>query len=279
MLMLLACNMPALADDALTRILAQASSGGHYIPPAGAELDAARGLFAELLRAPEQTPRADPRSLGLSVAATPRGFVVLHERAEDKRGRGLLALRPPPAAPLMLQMPHSFKDELTREIGLRLFVEGGAAAALWNTVPRQYARDGVEIDADMAHLTGTYFQAASEAWAELHPRSFVLQLHGFEQKKRRSEAGRAADAVLSSGGVPTPEVLRLARCLRQSLAPALRVYPTEIRELGGTTNSIGQALRARGYAGFVHLELSRPLRERLARDVDARARLLECLPS
>lgn len=274
-------TQPALAEDALRSALLQASQGGHYTQATASELRAARAIFASILAAPERAPAETVLDgLGLRVLAisAPQPFVLLQEREDNKRGRGFLALRPHSGSALMLQMPHSFKDELTRDIGLALFDEGRAAAAVWNTVPRRYPRGGTMVDADMAHLDGTYFQVLSEAWSEARPRSYILQLHGFAQDKRRSRVGSAADAIISSGGTPTPEVVRMARCLRQSLVPTLRVYPVEVDELGGTTNRIGQTLRARGYPGFIHLELSRPLRERLAGDAAARKQLLECLP-
>ncbi len=59
--------------------------------------------------------------------------------------------------------------------------------------------------------------------------------------------------------------------------PAGGLFPTTVDELGGTTNVQDKILRAAGHDGFVHLELSRPLRRRL-RD-DGSALLLErCLP-
>lgn len=281
-LVLLAGAMqPALAEDALRSVLLRASQGGHYTQTTASELRAARAIFASMLAAPERAPtKTVLDGLGLRVLemGAPQPFTVLLEREDNKRGRGLLALRPNGGSALMLQIPHSFKDELTRDIGLALFAEGRAAAAVWNTVPRRYPHGGTLVDADMAHLDDTYFQVLSEAWGEVRPRSHILQIHGFAQSKRRSRAGNAADAIISSGGAPTPEVLRMARCLRQSLVPTLRIYPTEVDELGGTTNRIGQTLRARGYPGFIHLELSRPLRERLAGDAAARKQLLGCLP-
>lgn len=279
--LLAASALPAHAEDPLRAALMKASQGGHYAQPTSDAWRAAREMYGVLLAAPHK-PLQDAvlQRLGLhmDVVRGQASFVVLQEKAENRRGRGFVALRQQAGSALMLQMPHSFKDELTRDIGLQLFTEGRAAAAVWNTVPRRYVRGGAEVNADMAHLQNTDFLALSEAWSASRPDSVILQLHGFSQDKRRSRAAAKADAILSSGGEPTPELMRMARCLRRSLVPTLRVYPSEVDELGGTTNTIGQALRARGYRGFIHLELSRPLREQLFADVSARRALLECLP-
>ena len=51
----------------------------------------------------------------------------------------------------------------------------------------------------------------------------------------------------------------------------------EVRELGGTRNVQGRLLRERGHDGFVHVELGRPLRERLRNEQELRSSLAACL--
>lgn len=55
------------------------------------------------------------------------------------------------------------------------------------------------------------------------------------------------------------------------------LYPVQVGELGGVTNQIGQTLRTLGSRAFVHLELARPLRERLREDAATRRRFGDCL--
>lgn len=69
----------------------------------------------------------------------------------------------------------------------------------------------------------------------------------------------------------------LAGCLRAAFGPRVRLYPREAAELGGTTNSVGRALRAIGFAGFVHLELDPATRAALDGDGGVREAVLGCL--
>ena len=54
-------------------------------------------------------------------------------------------------------------------------------------------------------------------------------------------------------------------------------YPRDVRELGGTTNRIGQLWRELGREDFLHIELSHALRQRLVGDRGARGEMLACL--
>jgi hypothetical protein len=56
------------------------------------------------------------------------------------------------------------------------------------------------------------------------------------------------------------------------------LFPEEVRELGGTTNTNAAALRALGGAAeFLHLEMARDVRRDLVRQPALRARMGECL--
>jgi len=219
--------------------------------------------------------------LGFEVLHAEHGgksLVVIREKSDARFGRGFYVFRPRSNSTTVLQAPHSFKDENTREILLNLLDDGGFRAAAWNTVPRHYVLNGATVDADMAHLKGTYFLAFSRAFGRQFATGKLVQLHGFAGEKRRTNSGTAADIVISSGSAEvTPAVRDTSKCLQRAGFGDVRVYPTDIRELGGTTNSTGQALRAMGHAGFVHLELSAPTRRSLLDDQASRTQLLHCL--
>lgn len=286
--LVIACTLPAAAPSgastgsaalaaAIGPRLTEALHGGHYIAAGSDELARAERLFDRLTGgSPPDALRAEMHELGL-VIERDGPLVIVREREDARRGRGFYVFRDG-ARPDVLHVPHGFKDEMTRDIGLALFAEGDFAAAAWNTVPRRYARNGATVDADFAHLPGTWFNAFVRATARAWPRGRSLQIHGFDPDKRRSEAGAAAALILADGTAMPHEALRRQRdCLASRLDHPVALYPDDVRELGGTTNVQGRMLRSLGYAGFVHIELSRSLRLTLRDDAGARAHFLACL--
>lgn len=278
-----ACQAHAAGD--LPQMLDAASRDGAYAAPAAREAAQAEALFLRCLERAAQCGDAAAqrgwRQLGFEAVEAGHGgrsLWVIREAGKDRQGRGFFAIFPDSVSTTALQAPHSFKDENTREILLHLLAEGDFRAAAWNTVPRAYERDGVKVDADMAHLQDTYFMAFSRAFARRYSTGKLVQLHGFAQEKRRSESGASAEAVVSAGSrTPTPAVLEAGQCLKRAGWGGMRVYPTEIRELGATTNRIGDALRALGHQGFIHIEMSAPRRLSLLNSQAERAKLLRCL--
>ncbi|MDP2828867.1 MAG: hypothetical protein Q8O37_09685 [Sulfuricellaceae bacterium] len=277
-----ATGCQAASADNLAKLLGAASRDGAYIAPAAREVEQAEALFQRCFdQCNDAAARHGWRQLGFEMMETEHGgrpLLVIRESLNARQGRGFFAFFPKSVSTTALQAPHSFKDENTREILLHLLAEGDFRAAAWNTVPRQYELDGMKVDADMAHLKATYFLAFSRAFARRFGAGKLVQLHGFAQEKRRSESGASAEMVISSGSrTQTPAVLETGGCLKRAELGEVRIYPTEIHELGATTNSSGSALRALGHAGFVHIEMSAPSRLSILNDQTGRARLLRCL--
>ena len=283
LMLMIAAGCAQSSAGELAAELQAASRGGRYVQPGQAELLEAERLFEELLRG---EPRLDlPQAwarLGFRLERVElhgQVFQVLHEDAMRRQGRGFYLFRSDSVSATVLQAPHSFKDEGTRQIVLDLFLAEPRRAAAWNTVPRHYAEAGQEVDADLAHLEASYFTAFARAFARVLPAGHLIQVHGFSDDKRRTWGGRGADAVVSSGtAIPGRTVSTLSACLRAGLIPGSRIYPVEVRELGATTNAVGAALRAAGHDGFVHVELDRQRREMLLRDAASLVRLSQCLP-
>ncbi len=273
-----ACAAPPLADR-----LRAASAPARLALPAANELAAARKLFDKLLAGkPDDEIRADAAPLELVWEALDgaNGEIwLLAEKAGARRGRGLLAIRR--GGQNHLQMPHSFSDEMTREIGLSLFLEGHFEAALWNTVPRRYDYEGDTVHADMAHLDGTYFNAFTAAWAAARPGKTLLQIHGFEESKRRSRSAANAAIILSSGERSPPDRLRRLRdCLANAGLGPIGLFGDTVSELGATTNAQARIVRLTGApreSPFVHMEIDRDLRRALRDEPDPRRRLLACV--
>lgn len=244
--------------------------------PGGVELDAAGALFDSMIggRAPDE---AEAARAGLEPALA-EGFAAVADWADDPAGRGLYAVRPG-GLPLLLSAPHQFRDLHTGRIAALLMEEMEVRGLAVNTAPRDLKVEGRGGLSDLADLDLTHFNAFHVAFLRAHPAGRVVQLHGFAQEKRRTEAGRRADVILSSGSAdPGEGVPRIAACLSAMGLTAL-VFPREVEELGGTTNATLAALRLAGApnGSFVHVEMSVATRERLRKDTDARFVFGNCL--
>jgi hypothetical protein len=254
-------------------------------PPASGEMGRAEDLFGRLLRGEWESKEVEDLCRGLelrrSVLDSGGGAILaLWEEESRRHGRGFYAFRRG-ASPLALQAPHSFTDLYTGEIVERLFLEGRAAAAAWNTVPRRASADGDDDAAaacDLAHVRESCFQAFTRAFARVHPKGRVVQVHGFAKDLRKSDAGRLANVVLSSGTRSPPQALRdLADRLSARLGGTVHVFPADVQELGATTNAQNELLRSLEHQGFVHVELCPAMRFRLKTSRDVRRRLLACI--
>lgn len=268
-----AATLATLLDD---------SRSTTYQAPSADELAQAQLLFQRTFDNPaDATLAADWAALGFqreTVHEHDRPLTVIRERPEQLRGRGFYAFAAAPADAPMLQAPHARSDLYTGDIVTQLFAQGQFAAAAWSTVPRGYEGDDGSVNADMAHLPASYFIAFSTAAVRSRPTSAIVQWHGFAQEKRKTGAGLSAGAIVSAGqDQPTSAAQQVAQCLADTLTAPVLLYPTQVRELGGTTNEIGKAMRALGSRGFVHVELNFVLREGLRGSQQLQHRLGLCL--
>ena len=192
--------------------------------------------------------------------------LALLESEDHKTGRGFYLFSRKRTGPVLM-MPHRFHDRDTGAIGCAMFATGLCSAAAWNTVHR-YGPEKTHTDgsSDMARNGFSPFAAFTRAFARVHREQLLVQIHGFSTAKRKTPAGREAGIILSAGGELPAWIAPLATNIAHCLDVAARIYPLEIKELGGTTNVSGRILRAAGHSGFVHLEMSRKLRTLLAGD-------------
>ena len=221
---------------------------------------------------------------GLGFAVVPvahgdRRLLAVADPLDHITGRGIYVVDTDAQVPIVVQAPHRYKDRRTGRILSRLMREVPFAAAALNSVPRWYDDPaGERRDADLAHLDATYFNAFTRAFAVAQPTGLVVQLHGFAQDKRTSDAGRGAAAIISNGSkTPDARTTAIAHCLRRRLDPQVLLYPHDVGELGATTNANGRMLRQIGFTGFLHVEMSAALRDRLATDTAARGAFAACL--
>lgn len=266
----------------LNQVLAETKSDGGYIPATLQQMNLSQSAFAKVFSGDNDTQVVeDLFRLGFELGRARTGaetLAIIRETADRKEGKGVYAIRAQ-GRPTLLQAPHRYKDLRTGTIVAHLMEDHGFGAAQWNTVPRWCEEEGVQIDADLAHIATSHFNAFALAFAGAHPEGRVVQFHGFERTKRTTEAGRAASAIVSAGVETASETARaVATCLAARLSSeTVLLYPDEVRELGGTTNENGKALRAVGFERFVHIELSRELRQRLVDEPETRALLAACL--
>jgi|Deesub1362A_J573_1020465.scaffolds.fasta_scaffold00412_12 hypothetical protein len=251
-------------------ILSDAFKGGIYIPPTDEELKDAETLLGSLFRGVlNERVEALSRKIGLrpiQISHDGERLIILMED-ERKTGRGLMIFRLEDYRGFVIQVPHSFTDIHTRKIGLRLFLDSRAEAVIFNTVRRQYSDSGTTVDADMAHIRESYFTVFAKTFAETHPSGYIIQLHGFSRAKRKTPSGRESDVIISSGRSTASSITTtIYRCLKNSMGERVNLYPYDVRELGGRKNSIAGILNEMGFNGFVHIEMSRAIRDRLVND-------------
>lgn len=254
-----------------------------YVPATERQLQRAEAAFEDLLDNPGALSGDAAEvwtQLGFietPVAVGDVTWIVLHEAPGQCRGQGLYLIRRGAAAGLLLQIPHGYFDQYTDDIAAGL-LQAPIRALAFNTVPRHYKRHGMQIDADFAHRADNLFAPLAQAFVRVYPAGRLVQLHGFDPEKRNTTAGKSAAVIVSSGTTwPTPASTAVANCLQSLLADPVRLYPRDVRELGATTNLQGRLLRERGHNGFVHVELSRALRERLRNENSLRSGFGACL--
>lgn len=242
----------------------------------------AQRMFAHALAGRSSALLQDEAAaVGLVASGASREWqgAVLTEAADDCKGRGTYLVRDDGGAlPLALTAPHRGADQHTGTLAASLFLESRAAAAAWNSAPRNPQAE-CPYALDLARERHHPFTAFALAFARQHPEGLMVQLHGFDRNNRNEEAAREAGVILSNGTrVPDARLLDVADCLSGSLAPhIIKVFPVETGELGALGNAQGMALRKAGFNGFVHLELSAELRRDLVSDDALRSGFRRCL--
>jgi hypothetical protein len=271
---------PATGGSATVHLLEEAfresGRGTRVEAPSVVEMRSVARLFARTLVQDDdfvklKTAWAEWKMTLTNIESGGKSFWLLQEFPLEQRGRGIYAFRTPKAVPLVLQAPHSGFDQHTGEIVIRLFAEHPLRCAAWNSVSRGLL--------DVAHVEETYFQAFTRAIGETVPDVTVVQIHGFDERKRDTAAGARASLIVSNGtDRPAPWFLKAGLAFGRGLpAETVAVYPVDIHELGGTTNAQGGLLHQLGHRNFLHLECNRSFRQRLRAQPPARAEFMDCL--
>ena len=281
------------ADEAARRLWPEPGPGA-YVAPDQARSDALAGLVRRLLGEPPAAP-GELADQAASAGYVVEGWEVDGRRylaaieAEGRRfGGGAYVVRVGAAAgrPVILQAPHAFHDLGTERIALDLLFAGRTwpRALFVNTVHRYLGPDGQRLrqsasPADPCHSPRHLFAVATAAALDVLPGAEVVQLHGFGEDSEDTAVTVQPQAIVSGGraALATPRSQVVAERLRGALGVEVALFPTDIGRLGGTTNVQARAILARGAAEFVHIEMSRALREQLRRDPAARERFAAAL--
>ncbi len=277
-------------DEALNAQFAVLRKGGkntvRFVAPSDAELT----MFREWMRGAGEGARAGKNPVDkapggfVAQAAGDRGVWLVSERPDARRGAGAFALRIGDAVPLIVEAPHTFFDEGTLPIAMEVFDGHKARALLINTVHRNNAKrkgaHGEEAstkegeggsESDMAHASKTFYLGAHEALTLANPDAIAIQIHGFD------DASAPGVHVILSAAKTGTNIKPIADSLGKVLEPErVKMYPEQIRTLGGTTNVQAKA-SGRMSRRFVHMELSGTLRHQLVADASLRGRFVEAL--
>jgi hypothetical protein len=257
---------------------------GSYLTPSEQELRRAKKSFLKILSGigDHEAMRMEWNALGFdwfSVEVNGERMVILKEKPSRCEGRGTFLFRASGGTSDLLQIPHRFHDMYTGDIGYWLMQQGKFRLMAWNSIQRYTTSlDKDSSSADLTHTFNNYFTALAEAAALLSSDSRIIQIHGFDSSKRKSEAGRNSQIIVSDGSRrPSRKIKALTGCLRAHLHKRVSLFPRNVTELGATTNQIGAKLRQYDHQGFVHIELNKATRKALMTDTDLMTALLDCI--
>jgi len=172
----------------------------------------------------------------------------------------------------VISIPHRFFDMHTYEIGEKVF-STHCQLMLSNT----HHRHSVSLDEqtmDYSKRRDNLHNSAILAFQSLHKKAVVIQLHGFNQNKRKSDTAKQADFIVSQGKKGNFVKQKLTRCLSK-ISKNSYFYPELVQELGGTKNILHK-LNLTPFS-FIHIEISKPMRERLVKEQHTMSQFSECI--
>ncbi|BDX04912.1 hypothetical protein [Planctobacterium marinum] len=166
----------------------------------------------------------------------------------------------------VLQVPHGSFDLHTREIGELWFYSDANLIPrpdiiMFNTEHRYETEQS-----DLSRLASSLFTAAADAFSKMQRPISIVQIHGFNPARRKSDSGASSDIILSNGSLyPDPGTVTRQSCLRDNGSLLARAYGRDVFELGATINPVGKLLRAQKehQVSFLHIEMAFNLRKAL----------------
>lgn len=194
-------------------------------------------------------------------------FLIIQEKEDKRRGRGLYVVRPGGKA-FFLQAPHHPSDTYTGLITAIMFEENSFLVGAWSTAHRNCV--------DVAHVQSSYFNAMTKAYAQHAAGASILQLHAFDGASRDMSTSYIMSSTLKT---PPEAFLTKAKCLKDATQPEFigAVFPTDVAILGGTTNENARLFRSISSGIFVHLETNFNFRKTLLNNKQMRDHIVGCI--
>lgn len=190
-------------------------------------------------------------------------FWVISESTGHRYGRGTYALRTNAQSSIALQAPHRFSDLLTGSIAIKLFSEHSFSAIALNSIHRNKI--------DLAHTKLHYINAFTAAVLKSNNQSAILQIHGFTNKGKTGAAKFTKLILSDTTKFPGRSARQTALELKTTFGPDhSRLFPVEIRQLGGTTNRQSELAHAMGCPNFLHVEFNYKFRTELNSNASTR---------
>lgn len=208
---------------------------------------------------------------------------VILAASKPDLGWGVWGYRPDDEQNMFLQAPHRFYDLDTAVIGEMGWQAGLAGLFMMNSVHRNAGQQQEPmVNSDISNARRSALLAASEAWLAVNPHGIIVQLHGYAKSKRETPQGQHADIILSHGTkerfLTDTRLHHIQDCLTRLLDVQVLRYPDEVGELGGTQNNVAKALASWGKSEqFIHVEMSRAVRETLVNDPTKTQQALQCI--
>ena len=261
----------------LKQLLRESIAPAEFVIPTADELDRFEQLLLLTLRQQFSWQELADRwsQIGWELRGWASGgarYVAICEPADQRCGRGIYVVRLGSQSRIAVQAPHRFHDAQTGWLTGQLFEENEILVAGWNTVHRDKV--------DLAHQREHFFNAMTRAVLRMDEGIVVAQLHGFDDQKRESPAGSASLIVSDTTRYPGRLVQSVAAGQKFVFGEdAVKLYPVEVTELGGTRNQQARVFHSFGRPGFLHLELSRQLRAKLTSDASIRGQFFSALTS
>jgi hypothetical protein len=236
---------------------------GRYVEPSAAQ-------FASM-------EKAMGKFIATGKVTTPSGFskkqltksLVLFCQSTNK-GAGAYLLRTGEATDAIIEVPHSFYDVGTLDVGMEMFARMNARAMFVSTVHRYKGANCVDkgldeedngCKSDAAHSKTHLFQAAHKGMLEADSSLLVYAAHGFAPRKGNPDAivSHANTSACWTGVVDS---------LNENLPSFLAFeYGQDIHELGGTRGIQARQLQDIG-GRMMHIELSKKLRTAIKDDAE-----------
>ncbi len=270
-------NQFAERPGLLKQLLRESIEEAQYVTPTADELAGFEQLLLMTLQRRTECEKlsGDWSRLGWDLqywASHGDRFAAICEHPDRRRGRGIYVIRVDSASRIALQAPHRFYDANTGLLTRKLFERGDVLLAAWNTVHRDQV--------DLAHQSEHFINAVTRALIRLDDDIVVAQLHGFDQQKRKSGAS-AAEMIISDTTRYPGRLVHSVVVEQKKLfgGEAVKLYPTEVSELGGTLNQQAAVFHSFGRSGFLHLELSQQMRAKLTSDASVRGQFFSALTS